>query len=177
MQAWIHARTQSLHTCTHTHACTHMHGCSHARTHACAHKHTHTHTAGMQFQYIIAVCFLFVCCAFYLELCCCWFLSGYLLCVSLYTDGLKELNVFVDLAFISAGEEPMSIQRVNCFHAAATGYAPLIFTETVQGWQQLLKQCKLVFANVAADRNLPQKLVCTDMFTLKIQRIPSGRPD
>ena len=165
------------------HAHTHMHWCRCAHTHTCAHTYmcTQTHTHCWDAIWIHYSCFLFVCllvcCAFYLELCCCWFLPGYLLCASLCTDGLKELNVFVDLAFISAGEEPMSIQRVNCFHAAATGYAPLIFTEEVKGWQQLLKQCKLVFANVAADRNLPQKLVCTDMFTLKIQRIPSGRPD
>ncbi|KAK7107714.1 hypothetical protein V1264_015588 [Littorina saxatilis] len=79
-------------------------------------------------------------------------------------DGLKELNVFVDLAFISAGEEPMSIGRVNYFHAAATGYAPLIFTEDVKGCAHLLKQCKLVFANVAADPHLPTKLLDTIRF-------------
>ncbi|KAL8623379.1 hypothetical protein ACOMHN_065913 [Nucella lapillus] len=73
-------------------------------------------------------------------------------------DGLKELNVFVDLAFISAGEEPMSIDRVNCFHAAATGYAPLIFTEFTGGYVELLNQCKLVFDNVTADPKLPEKL-------------------
>jgi hypothetical protein len=76
-----------------------------------------------------------------------------------FSDGLKELNVFVDLAFISAGEEPMSIQRVNCFHAAATGYAPLIFTKAVKGCRDLLRQCKLVFANVKQDSNLSKKLV------------------
>ena len=96
----------------------------------------------------------------------------YQLLVLLFTDGLNEVNVFVDLASISAGEEPMSIQRVNCFHAAATGYAPLIFTDEVKGCTHLLKQCKLVFANVAADRNLPQKLVCSVIFFLQVQWNP-----
>ncbi|XP_070190023.1 E3 ubiquitin-protein ligase rnf213-alpha-like [Littorina saxatilis] len=74
-------------------------------------------------------------------------------------DGVKELNVYVDLAFISAGEEPWAIGRVNCFHAAAIGYAPLIFLEKDKGCKHLLQQCKLVFANVAADPSLPEKLM------------------
>ncbi|KAK7494871.1 hypothetical protein BaRGS_00013998, partial [Batillaria attramentaria] len=78
-------------------------------------------------------------------------------------DGLKELNVFVDLAFISAGEEPMAIGRVNCFHAAATGYAPLIFTD-VGSCEHMLQQCRLVFKNIAADKHLPEKLVDTSPF-------------
>lgn len=75
-----------------------------------------------------------------------------------FAEGLKELNVFVDLAFISAGEEPMAIGRVNCFHSAATGYAPLIFTD-IKDCNHLLDQCRLVFKNVTADPQLPQKLV------------------
>ena len=75
------------------------------------------------------------------------------------SDGVKELNVFVDLAFISAGEEPMAIDRVNCFHASAIGYTPLIFMEKGKGCEYLLDQCRHVFDNVHADPNLPQKLV------------------
>ncbi|KAK7478896.1 hypothetical protein BaRGS_00029877, partial [Batillaria attramentaria] len=71
--------------------------------------------------------------------------------------GVKELNVFVDLALISAGDEAWAIGRVNCFHAAATGYAPLIFTE-MKSCVQLLQQCPLVFKNVAAHPTLPEKL-------------------
>ncbi|KAL8581505.1 hypothetical protein ACOMHN_042898 [Nucella lapillus] len=73
-------------------------------------------------------------------------------------DGMKELNVFVDLAFISAGEEPWAIARVNCFHAATIGYAPLIFMENGEGCRHLLQQCRLVFTNVKADPSLPTKL-------------------
>lgn len=74
-------------------------------------------------------------------------------------DGVKELNVFVDLASISAGDDPWAIAQVDCFHASATGYAPLIFMNKCKGCSHLLKQCKMVFANVNADPKLPEKLV------------------
>jgi hypothetical protein len=61
----------------------------------------------------------------------------------------------------------MSIQRVNCLHAAATGYAPLIFTKAVKGCRDLLRQCKLVFANVKQDSNLSKKLVCQTVSFLR----------
>ncbi|XP_070188878.1 E3 ubiquitin-protein ligase rnf213-alpha-like [Littorina saxatilis] len=73
-------------------------------------------------------------------------------------DGVKELNVFVDLASISAGDDPWAIAQVDCFHASATGYAPLIFMNKCKGCSHLLKQCKMVFSNVNADPKLPEKL-------------------
>ena len=66
--------------------------------------------------------------------------------------------MFVDLALISAGEEPWAIDRVNCFHAAAIGYAPLIFMDKDKGCDHMLRQCRLVFTNVAADVSLLEKL-------------------
>lgn len=76
------------------------------------------------------------------------------------------MNVFVDLAFISAGEEPWAIGRVNCFHAAVTGYAPLIFMDKDKGCTHMLHECRRVFANVAADGSLPEKLASV-LYALK----------
>ena len=71
MQACMHARTHSLHTCTRMHACTHTHAlmqvcthtymCTHTHTHTHTHTQTHTHTVAMQFEYIIAVFCLYIC--------------------------------------------------------------------------------------------------------------------
>ncbi|XP_046581771.1 E3 ubiquitin-protein ligase rnf213-beta-like, partial [Haliotis rubra] len=74
-------------------------------------------------------------------------------------DGVKELKVFVDLAFISAGEEPMEIHKVNCFHSATTGYAPLIFnTPKNADYDTFLKNCELVWQELRSDEELPNKL-------------------
>ncbi|KAK7459431.1 hypothetical protein BaRGS_00038999, partial [Batillaria attramentaria] len=75
-------------------------------------------------------------------------------------DGLRELNVFVDLALMSAGEDTINVASVNCFHAAATGYAPLVFTKIRDG-DHLLQQCRQVFRSVHADPDLPEKLRVT----------------
>ena len=74
--------------------------------------------------------------------------------------------MFVDLAFISAGEEPWAIGRVNCFHAAVTGYAPLIFMDKDKDCTHMLHECRRVFANVAADGSLPEKLASV-LYALK----------
>ncbi|XP_067673877.1 E3 ubiquitin-protein ligase rnf213-alpha-like [Haliotis asinina] len=74
-------------------------------------------------------------------------------------DGVKELKVFVDLAFISAGEEPMEIHKVNCFHSATTGYAPLIFnTPKNADYDTFLRNCELVWQELRSDEDLPNKL-------------------
>ena len=74
--------------------------------------------------------------------------------------GLKELKVFVDLAFISAGEEPYAVDSVNCFHTTAIGYAPLIFMNGKdKDFTHLMKQIRLVFSNIKDDSKLPKKLV------------------
>ncbi|KAL3881514.1 hypothetical protein ACJMK2_027946, partial [Sinanodonta woodiana] len=76
--------------------------------------------------------------------------------------GLKELKVFVDLASISAGEGDMEIAKVNCLHAAITGYAPLIFDiNENSGYQALLEKCQILWKELKADRNLPEKLIDT----------------
>ncbi|KAL3881508.1 hypothetical protein ACJMK2_027940, partial [Sinanodonta woodiana] len=75
------------------------------------------------------------------------------------TEGLKELRVFVDLASRSAGEGAMEIDKVNCLHAATTGYAPLIFDlAEASGYRELLDKCKILWRDLKADPNLPRKL-------------------
>ncbi|KAL4233165.1 hypothetical protein ACF0H5_007850 [Mactra antiquata] len=82
---------------------------------------------------------------------------------SMSNGGLKELKVFVDLAFLSAGDEPMNIARVQCLHSAVTGYAPLIFDLTPDcGYEKLLEHCAIVWKELEANRNLPKMLSDTN---------------
>ncbi|KAK3585575.1 hypothetical protein CHS0354_036762 [Potamilus streckersoni] len=77
--------------------------------------------------------------------------------------GLKELKVFVDLAIISAGEGDMEIDKVNCLHAATTGYASLIFDlEEDSGYKELLGKCQILWKELQADPDLPKKLLDTN---------------
>ncbi|XP_076113430.1 E3 ubiquitin-protein ligase RNF213-like [Mytilus galloprovincialis] len=73
--------------------------------------------------------------------------------------GLKELQVFVDLASISAGEGDMEIAKVNCLHSATTGYAPLIFNLGQEcDTEEFLKKCQDVWNDLDSNPQLPQKL-------------------
>lgn len=72
--------------------------------------------------------------------------------------GLKELKVFLDFVSISAGER--DVERIKCFHAATTGYAPLIFNLGDKcDYSKFLEQCKLVWKELKADPDLPLELV------------------
>ncbi|KAK3585581.1 hypothetical protein CHS0354_036768 [Potamilus streckersoni] len=74
--------------------------------------------------------------------------------------GLKELKVFVDLAMTSAGEGDMEIAKVNCLHAATTGYASLIFDlDEDSGYKELLDKCETIWNTLKVDKNLPTKLL------------------
>ncbi|XP_060561077.1 E3 ubiquitin-protein ligase RNF213-like, partial [Ruditapes philippinarum] len=78
---------------------------------------------------------------------------------SMKKAGLKELKVFVDLAFMSAGDEPINIARVQCLHSAVTGYAPLIFDlDESSGYKELLNLCAVVWKELEANPKLPDKL-------------------
>ncbi|XP_053391032.1 E3 ubiquitin-protein ligase rnf213-alpha-like, partial [Mercenaria mercenaria] len=71
---------------------------------------------------------------------------------SMKKSGLKELKVFVDLAFMSAGDEPINIARVQCLHSAVTGYAPLIFDlDERSGYKELLNLCAVVWKELDAN--------------------------
>ncbi|XP_052808691.1 E3 ubiquitin-protein ligase rnf213-alpha-like isoform X2 [Mya arenaria] len=83
---------------------------------------------------------------------------------SMRESGQKELKVFVDLAMMSAGEEPMNIAKVQCLHSAVLGYSPLIFDldETTCNHKSLLDKCNVVWKELAANPNLPEQLLDTN---------------
>jgi len=68
--------------------------------------------------------------------------------------------VFVDLAMMSAGDEPMNIAKVQCLHSSVIGYAPLIFDLPQSfGYQEILERCKVVWRELDANDKLPKQLV------------------
>jgi len=74
--------------------------------------------------------------------------------------GQKELKVFVDLAMMSAGDEPMNIKKVQCLHSAVIGYAPLIFDLKQDcDFKQLREMFKIVFKELEANPKLSYQLV------------------
>ncbi len=78
-----------------------------------------------------------------------------------YFLDVNQLNTFVDLALISAGETDLEIDRVWCFHGAAKGYAPIIFDlRKESGSQELLEACTKVWGALENDPELPLKMVC-----------------
>lgn len=77
-----------------------------------------------------------------------------------FSDGLKELKVFVDLALISAGEQPLDIDRVQALNTAVLGYSPLIFDLTPDAdYRKLLDKCRLVWKELETNPKLPEQLV------------------
>ena len=79
----------------------------------------------------------------------------------LYIIGIKEVKTLVDLAMMSAqGQGDVEVQKAKSLHAAAMGYAPLIYDlQPTDGFQAFLRQCQHVWRSLAADPNLPQHLV------------------
>ena len=68
--------------------------------------------------------------------------------------------MFVDLASISAGDEPREIDKVNVLHSSVTGYAPLIFEVGEKcDTEMFLERCKVVWRELEANPNLPEQLV------------------
>ena len=72
------------------------------------------------------------------------------------------MKVLVDLAMITAhGQGDIQVNKVKCLHAAATGYAPLIYElEENTDFNRLLELCNSVWRCLESDPNLPEKLVC-----------------
>ena len=75
--------------------------------------------------------------------------------------GPQEVKVLVDLAMISAdGQGDYEVHKVSCLHAAATGYAPLIYElEQTMGFSEFLPLCKTIWRALDADETLPTKFV------------------
>ena len=60
----------------------------------------------------------------------------------------------------AAGQGDMEVAKASCLHAAATGYASLIFDlDSNAGFEEFLECCTQVWNNMKADPGLPQKLV------------------
>ena len=78
-----------------------------------------------------------------------------------YVTGPKEVKVLVDLAMISAtGQGDLEVQKVSCLHAAATGYAPLIYEmRREMGFKEFLPLCQAVWRTLDVDDKLPEKFV------------------
>ncbi|XP_061169142.1 E3 ubiquitin-protein ligase RNF213-like [Saccostrea echinata] len=76
-----------------------------------------------------------------------------------YMKNLQELNVFADLATMTAGEGDMEVDKVNFLHSATRGYAALIFDLGEScGYTKFIERCKQVWKELAADPNLPEKM-------------------
>jgi len=84
--------------------------------------------------------------------------------------GPKEVKVLVDLAMISAtGQGDLEVQKVSCLHAAATGYAPLIYDmKREMGFREFLPLCQAVWRTLDVDDKLPDKFVCAFLKLLYI---------
>jgi len=86
--------------------------------------------------------------------------------VCLHVTGPKEVKVLVDLAMISAtGQGDLEVHKVSCLHAAATGYAPLIYDmKPEMGFAEFFPLCQAVWRTLDVDDKLPDKFVCLHIF-------------
>ncbi|KAM9780063.1 E3 ubiquitin-protein ligase rnf213-alpha-like [Neosynchiropus ocellatus] len=74
-------------------------------------------------------------------------------------EDINELKVFVDLASISAGENPMDVDRVACFHDAVLGYSSMLFELKPDcGFDVFKETLKKLWRALDNDSNLPKKL-------------------
>ena len=81
------------------------------------------------------------------------------LSVSPFTD-ISDVKVFVDLAFISAGENDTDIDRVACFHAAVMGFSPLLYSLSFTAdFREFMTCAGQVWDTLRRDEKLPDKLV------------------
>ncbi|XP_052765375.1 E3 ubiquitin-protein ligase rnf213-alpha-like isoform X1 [Mya arenaria] len=87
-------------------------------------------------------------------------------------SGGRDLNVFVDLAMMSAGEVPINITKVQCLHSSATGYAPLLFhIQEDFGYVELIEKCEEVWKNLDKNPKLPEQLRDTSRELLWLEEI------
>ncbi|KAG9334572.1 hypothetical protein JZ751_007508, partial [Albula glossodonta] len=72
---------------------------------------------------------------------------------------LNELKVFLDLASISAGENPLDVDRVACFHDAVLGYSSVLYElKPEAGFRDLRRVLGKLWRALKNDSNLPKKL-------------------
>ncbi|KAM4802762.1 E3 ubiquitin-protein ligase RNF213-like [Urocitellus parryii] len=73
--------------------------------------------------------------------------------------GITELQVFVDLASILAGENDIDVDRVACFHDAVQGYASLLYKlDKKAGFSEFMELLKELWKALQNDPHLPSKL-------------------
>ncbi|XP_006105644.1 E3 ubiquitin-protein ligase RNF213 [Myotis lucifugus] len=73
--------------------------------------------------------------------------------------GINELKVFVDLAFIFAGENDMDMDRVACFHDAVQGYSSLLYKlDMSTDFHAFTGHLKELWKALENDPHLPSKL-------------------
>lgn len=108
----------------------------------------------------------------------------------LLPQGVNELNVFVDLAFIFAGENDMDVDRVACFHDAVQGYSSLLYKLGASAdFREFERHLKELWKALENDPHLPSKLVslvpsarlrgarpqpCTTRTTCRVPRAACG---
>uniref|UniRef100_A0A8C4TA23 RING-type E3 ubiquitin transferase n=1 Tax=Erpetoichthys calabaricus TaxID=27687 RepID=A0A8C4TA23_ERPCA len=72
---------------------------------------------------------------------------------------MENVQVFVELASISAGENDTEVDRVACFHDAVMGYAAFLYDLTTSSdFEQFMACAKKVWKSLDRDPNLPDKL-------------------
>jgi hypothetical protein len=78
------------------------------------------------------------------------------------------VKVLVDLAMITAhGQGDMEVHKVKCLHAAAIGYASLIYDlKPNVSFEKFLELCKSVWRSLESDPELPTKLVFICLITV-----------
>lgn len=75
-------------------------------------------------------------------------------------QGIHELKVFVDLAFIFAGENDMDVDRVAYFHDAVQGYTSLLYDlDPSADFRKFMSHLKELWKALENDPHLPTKLV------------------
>ncbi|KAM4802731.1 LOW QUALITY PROTEIN: E3 ubiquitin-protein ligase RNF213-like [Urocitellus parryii] len=73
--------------------------------------------------------------------------------------GITELQVFVDLASISAGDSDIDVDPVACFHDAVQGYASLLYKlDKKAGFSEFMEQLRELWKALQNDLHLPCKL-------------------
>ncbi|XP_052239407.1 E3 ubiquitin-protein ligase rnf213-alpha-like [Dreissena polymorpha] len=78
----------------------------------------------------------------------------------LKSSGQKELNVFVELAIMSAGDDHMNIGKLRCLHSAVIGYSPLIFELNPEcDYEELLEKCGHIWNALNVNPRLPEQLI------------------
>ncbi|VTJ56144.1 Hypothetical predicted protein, partial [Marmota monax] len=72
---------------------------------------------------------------------------------------ITELQVFVDLASILAGENDTDVDQVACFHDAVQGYASLLYKlDNKAGLSKFMELLKELWKALKNEPHLPSKL-------------------